>query len=156
MVPHLVCSGEFHSFNSCPRDWKSGLEHSFIRRIVFVLAASFDSYPQTRRWVQSFLKPSKPDNNITSMFRRLQVIKRRRCVFERENLLVHNRLQIHFVLREEVAQVLLILGGSHTDTPSTQVSKRNKHAAEKYCNFKTYCIFADFFITGMTQSGISF
>ena len=51
------------------------------------------------------------------MLRRLQVVKSRRRLFKLENLLIHNRLQINLVLCEEIAQVLLVLGGSDTDTP---------------------------------------
>jgi hypothetical protein len=60
---------------------------------------------------------SKLDNDVTSMFRRPQVVKSRRRVSERENLLVHNRLQVDLVFCEEIAQVLLVFGGSDTDAP---------------------------------------
>jgi hypothetical protein len=60
---------------------------------------------------------SELDNDVTSMLRRPQVIKSRRRVSERENLLVHNRLQVDLVFREELAQVLLVFGGSDTNTP---------------------------------------
>ena len=56
------------------------------------------------------------------MLRRLQVVKSRRRLCKLENLLIHNRLQINLVLCEEIAQVLLVLGGSDTDTPVVHTS----------------------------------
>jgi hypothetical protein len=66
---------------------------------------------------ESDYSSSELDNNVTSMLRRPQVIKSRRRVSERENLLVHNWLQVDLVLCEEVAQVLLVFGGSDADAP---------------------------------------
>ena len=155
MVLHLVCSGKFHSFDPSPRDRKWKLDRHPCGAASCARATSCDDYLQTGRWISFLLNPSKLDNNIASMFSRSQIIKRRKRVFECESFLVHNRLQVHFVLFEEIAKVLLILSRSNTDTPSAQLARRTRNTAEKHLS-QTYCIFANFIISGMTQSGKSF
>jgi hypothetical protein len=48
---------------------------------------------------------------------RAQILKCCEGVFEGENLLVNNRLEVDFVLCKEIAQILLIFGRSDTDAP---------------------------------------
>lgn len=57
------------------------------------------------------------DNNVTSMFCRLQVVKRRKRVLKREDLFVYDRLQVDLVLCKEITQVLLLLSRSDTNSP---------------------------------------
>jgi hypothetical protein len=56
------------------------------------------------------------------MFRRFQVVKRRECVLERKDLFVDNWLQVDLVLCEEVAQVLLLLGGSDANSSNIRLA----------------------------------
>jgi hypothetical protein len=48
-----------------------------------------------------------------------QIFKCLERIFKSEDFLVHNRLQVNFVLREEVAQVLLILSGADGNSSVT-------------------------------------
>jgi hypothetical protein len=62
---------------------------------------------------------SKSDDDVASMLSWIQVFKCLERVFKTEGLLVHNRPQVNFVLREEVAQVLLVLGGADGNSSVT-------------------------------------
>lgn len=47
--------------------------------------------------------PSKLDDDVTSMLSRVQIVKRCTGVFESERFLVHDRLEVDFVLCKEIA-----------------------------------------------------
>jgi hypothetical protein len=53
------------------------------------------------------------------MLPRAQVFECLERVFKSKDFLVHNRLQVNFVLREEVAQVLLVFSGADGNSAET-------------------------------------
>lgn len=60
---------------------------------------------------------SKLDDNVAGMLPRTQILKGCEGVFEGENLLVNDWLEIDLVLCEEIAQILLISCRSDADAP---------------------------------------
>jgi len=60
---------------------------------------------------------SKLDDNVASVLPRTQIFKSCEGVFESENLLVNDWLEIDLVFCEEIAEILLILCRSDADAP---------------------------------------
>ena len=60
---------------------------------------------------------SELDDNIASVLPRTQILKSCKGVFESENFLVNDWLEIDLVLCEEIAQILLIFCRSDADAP---------------------------------------
>lgn len=51
------------------------------------------------------------------MLPRVQILKRFLRILKGENLLIHNRLEINLMLREEITQILLVLRRTDGDAP---------------------------------------